>query len=91
VCSPGICGHDWCYLCAGAWQRDPDGFPRFCEHAPECPEADGMQGAFDEPDPEHARREFLPPMVADRVLPEDAWEDVSRLAAEAVRDGLWRV
>lgn len=40
----GICGHNWCYLCSGAWTEDENNIP-YCEHRPDCPELDPARAA----------------------------------------------
>lgn len=36
---PGVCGHEWCYLCLAPFRRNPHGFV-YCRHNPGCTDID---------------------------------------------------
>lgn len=49
---PGVCGHEWCYLCLAPFRRNLHGF-LYCRHNPGCTEVDPFA---DDIDPAGARR-----------------------------------
>ena len=36
---PGVCGHEWCYICLAPFQRNQHDF-LYCRHEPDCSETD---------------------------------------------------